>query len=479
MASKITLFAVFFLLSVNVFASDCDCSKHYQWVKTTFEQNDAGFTYAIQKKGKDSYQQHNQKIANKVEHIEEQEECIQALNEWLAFFRTGQHEVVEINYLRNNPYQKQVDEAVELPLNLSSFKKHLRQKESLDFEGIWEDRYGNQIAVKEMGGDFVAITTKPKRRFLKKGKVNFRLKITENGDTLATHVLSSHQKINSLEKLTNNYFLIGNSRLYERVYPKPSDKENLNDFKKTFSTQPYLEKINDNTVYLKIQGINPTFVQPIEELIAANQNLLQNTENLIIDIRNSRDGNDSAYNKIYPYLYTNPITIIPNEYFSTELNNLNLLHLENSPYHFYYSETEKEKAKKTVERLEKRRGEFVNLYGKDTLKIQLEPIQNKLKNVAILINQENRGGNEQFLLNAKQSSKVTLFGTATMGALDFSNMTHVRSPCGNLKLGYATTKSLRLPENPIDETGILPDVNLENVPQHRWVDFAVDYFNKK
>ena len=67
-----------------------------------------------------------------------------------------------------------------------------------------------------------------------------------------------------------------------------------------------------------------------------------------------------------------------------------------------------------------------------------------------MINENCGSTTEQFLLTAKQSKKVKLFGTTTLGSLDISNMYSVNSPCGEYKLWYGLTKSFRIPEMLID-----------------------------
>ncbi|RKR83994.1 hypothetical protein BDD43_4210 [Mucilaginibacter gracilis] len=60
------LSSIFVLFTVVSFAQKCDCNLYYNWVKKTFEQNDAGFTYTISIKGQQSYDLHNKLFLEKV-----------------------------------------------------------------------------------------------------------------------------------------------------------------------------------------------------------------------------------------------------------------------------------------------------------------------------------------------------------------------------------------------------------------------------
>ncbi|QNK61128.1 hypothetical protein H7F33_11115 [Pedobacter sp. PAMC26386] len=94
-------------------------------------------------------------------------------------------------------------------------------------------------------------------------------------------------------------------------------------------------------------------------------------------------------------------------------------------------------------------------------------------NVAIMINENNASIAEQFLLEAKQSKKVKLFGANTFGALDISNMAFVMSPCKEFELGYSLSESFRIPDFMIDNVGLQPDYYIDkSIPQYKWINFV-------
>ncbi|HOI31724.1 MAG TPA: hypothetical protein PLC47_03075, partial [Bacteroidales bacterium] len=77
------------------------------------------------------------------------------------------------------------------------------------------------------------------------------------------------------------------------------------------------------------------------------------------------------------------------------------------------------------------------------------------------------------------SKKVKLFGTTTYGVLDVSNMYFVTSPCNEFQLGYALSKSKRIPDFTIDQKGIQPDFYLDkNIPLFEWTEFVNEILNE-
>jgi C-terminal processing protease CtpA/Prc len=124
-------------------------------------------------------------------------------------------------------------------------------------------------------------------------------------------------------------------------------------------------------------------------------------------------------------------------------------------------------------------GSFFLLFAKKYFINNLPDTVHKFpENVAILVNKSCASSTEQFLLAAKQSSKVKIFGTLTSGFLDFSNLNMVDSPCGNFKLYYAMSKGVDLEDYPIDNTGIQPDYYLDDeIPEYQWMDYVSNILN--
>ncbi|RMG81468.1 MAG: peptidase S41, partial [Bacteroidetes bacterium] len=204
---------------------------------------------------------------------------------------------------------------------------------------------------------------------------------------------------------------------------------------------------------------------------------ITSTENLIIDLRYNGGGSDMSFEKLLPIIYTNPIRTIGVEFLSTPLNNRRMVELMNYPD---LSEEDKKWAKDALEILNQHIGEFVNLDSTTVTITTYDTIYLYPKNIGIIINEGNASTTEQFLLAAKQSKKVKLFGTTTFGALDISNMHFVNSPCNDLKLGYGLSRSMRIPDMTIDDKGIQPDYYIDKtIPTYKWIDFVYRTLNEE
>lgn len=379
MTLKNILFILFIFKASTTFSQNCDCKATFEWVKETFENNDAGFQYIIDKKGEELYNVHNQMYFTKVNLIENPEECETIIREWLTFFR----------------------------------------KSHIEFHFIGE----------------------------------------KNKETNDSNPIIEETKIENDE--------------VDPLYKKFLE-----------SQKPFIERLNSSTLYLRIPSFMPTEKPLIDDLLEKHKNEILSTENLIIDIRNGTGGSDNSYQNILPFIYTNPIRIPSVEYLSTLLNNQRMYELATNTgfaLEFGIQTTEEEKLDlmEKYEKLNNHLGEFVNLNAEKTKILKFDTVYEFPKQVALLINENNVSTDEQFILEAKQSKKVKLFGRTTKGGLDMSNLYLTYSEDKQFVLVYALSRSLRIPHMTIDDIGIMPDFFLdEEIPEYEWINYVSGILNQ-
>lgn len=485
------------VVSSLVHGQTCDCKSNFEWVKQTFEQNDAGFQYVIDKKGKEAYEDHNKTYLAKVVAEKDPVKCTQLLYEWMTFFRPGH---IAIRRLDNSAGNTAAASTIATPAapasaqaagpnqfadwetvkeDSANFEKYLQDKTAPDYEGIWESP-PYKIGIKKYGKEYKGFIIESGADTWTKGQV--KLRITEDSST--THSVfymrdHSPQESATVMLIGKNHLQVGNFSLTRSNSKWEDEKEVTEYFKSAGAQKPFIERLSRNTLFLRIPSFRQEAKKDIDSVIAANMKKITSTENLILDISSGTGGSDESFSSILPIIYTNPIRTVGVEYYSTTLNNQRMLDFINKP-EYGFDEESKKWARRSYDTLSRHLGQFVNLNPNVVSVERSDKVYAYPKNVAIIIDEGNGSTDEQFLLAAKQSRKVKLFGATTFGELDFSNMYFIPSPSHEFELGYCLTRSMRIPGMAIDGKGIQPDYYIDrSIPRYKWIGFVSDVLNGK
>lgn len=236
---------------------------------------------------------------------------------------------------------------------------------------------------------------------------------------------------------------------------------------------PSLVFPDSRTALLTIKTGSLDYKIDLDTLIENNLSRIDITEHLIIDLRGNSGGGDDTYTNVIPFIYTNPI-ITYSAFLWTSENNISLFeqYVDNPNL----PDETRQQIEEIVNKGKANPNSFVLLGEKETETIELEEIKEFPRKVSILIDGKCTSATEEFLLKAKQSKKTTIYGyESTGGALDYSNLNPIITPSGYWYATVPTTRSSRLPENPVDPDGILPDV-LVNKDVDNLIEFVISQY---
>jgi len=231
----------------------------------------------------------------------------------------------------------------------------------------------------------------------------------------------------------------------------PASDEKLNN-------QTSIKQLSASTVLLRLPSFEWSEKKIIDSLFKVNDESFKKTTNWIIDVRGNGGGTDYAFNSLMPYIYANPIYIKPDEYRSSE-NNIAVL--EGNLKDPDISGSAKELLSNIIGLMKLHPNQFVNPSGKESFEVRLDSVYSFPKKVAILIDRNSASSTESFLLMAMQSKKVKVYGENSAGMLDYSSNQYFDIPCADLNLVIPIARSKRLPQYPIDNIGIAPDVKIK------------------
>jgi hypothetical protein len=226
---------------------------------------------------------------------------------------------------------------------------------------------------------------------------------------------------------------------------------------KQVSFEPSTAALSDSTFLIRVPSFDISWKAVLEGLLTRSDAEIRRRPNLIIDVRNNGGGADATFSPLIPYLYTKPIQEEGVEVLASPDNITKW-----EQYISMVPESEKEVRKQIesiVSVMRAHISEFVTIVSSS--QTTLPTVLPFPKRVAVLMNEECTSSCEQFLLAARQSDKVTLFGRPSKGVLDYSNVVEYELPSKVRSIGIPTTRSNRLPKNPVDGIGIQPDVSIE------------------
>nr|WP_295871532.1 S41 family peptidase [uncultured Chitinophaga sp.] len=468
--NKCLLFILLTLLSPACLKAqkDCNCEGNFQWVKTTFEKNDAGFDYSVQQKGIAAYEAHNKAILVKIKQTKDKEQCAIVMREWLQFFRKAHHAIVPV-YTGSATMNTAYRQPEKMLLSEEAVKQAVPDNAASVLEGIWTTS-SYKIGIVKKGDVYKGIILASGNKAWEPGSVKLNIAKDSSGTFFMGDF--SPQTFSKATLIGKTVLKLGNVFL-KRVYPVFQDDGAAALYAREMeTTEPFLQPLSDKTILLRIPTFEDYAKPAIDSVLKANDQLLKRTPNLVIDIRGNGGGSDVSYYEIIPLLYTNPIRSVNTTFLSTPLNNSRTEGYLATPG---LSDAEKQQLTEALKTLKANPGRFVNLNKGQTVDVgKLDTIFPLPKNVAIIVDNGDGSTSEEFLLAARQSKKVKLFGVTTAGVLDISNTYLVESPDKQFKLGYSLSKSLRIPDLAIDGKGIMPDYYIDSsIPPVQWLDYVV------
>src|SRR6266481_921699 len=388
-------------------------------------------------------------------------ELLALLRTWTDFFHDGHTGIYAINSAAQAP----VLEIDHIDLSEAEILNRLKARGTQRnlIEGVWTGAGGafrvGVLRISAAPDRFAAITLASSVPNWASGDVKAIFKALPDGG-YETVYSGTTKRLNALivgleahNNILNMRNIAGNWR---REWPKVNAPERID--REFPATELFLRRLSPHTLWLRVPSFDLAYAQDIRTLIEAHAGELAQTENLIIDIRRNPGGSDSAFQPLLPYIYSRPFLTVGLELRASEGN-----------IRLFREQAQKLREKnpdiadayeKRAARMDAHLGQYISAGSQPFDIARVDNASAMPKHVAILIDGAGSTA-EQLLLIARQSRRVTLFGKRnSAGVLDFANVVSMTSPSGRFTLRWATTRSLRLPNDPVDPEGIEPDIKI-------------------
>lgn len=443
---------------------ECDCNKALDSLKNFIEKNYAGINDKLTPSAQKAYMDHNARAKRLAKAAKTEIGCLYTLNAWAKFFRDHH---IQVAFSFTPQKLLQLVAATET-IKINPAKLKALENTTSSVEGIYynTDTVYTVALVKSETGlrHYAAVILASKAAEWKKGDVKFEMIRTGNKQfDVIWYNRAHHPSFGSVS-------FTGKNGLAEMGWFKENNiVRNTQDPSLVFEEEKtgivFYKQLDAETGYLRIRSFGSQFGRIIDSIVHVNDNALHTSPYLIIDLRDNGGGSDFAYDPLRSLIYTNPVKIVGLDMLATGDNIRAWEKILGDPD---LPADTKTIFAEMIEKARRNKGKLVNIIEDqtDTLK---EVLPNPRK-IAIIINRKCASTTEQFLLEALQSNKVTLFGEQSMGVLDYSNMREKEFFCPAYTLWYATTRSRRIDTRQgIDNTGIQPHVKI-NLQEIGWLD---------
>ncbi|MCS4303409.1 S41 family peptidase [Chryseobacterium sp. BIGb0232] len=468
---KIKLFvwiAVVFSCNLWNAQTSCNCKEVLQKIILKIESEYPGFD--TKTKDKLLYETLKKNTLTSSDNVKNDEACLDVLKSYTGFFK-DRHIWVLPNQVSQAVPKPEIN-TKPLDINLKKFIKDI-QKQKDEFEGIWKnDDY--EIGVKKINDkEYVGFIIKADPKYWKPNEIKFRL----FSDGSYEYYSQDHSIQKGKYKMYDNTLLSFNEIKINFVKQLPHPALSATEIESKISeiNGTYIKKISPKTVMIRLQYFSYSFVDKIEKLLKDNKKTLEEAEFWIIDVRGNGGGTDNAYRNILPYIMTNSIRKLGVEYLaSPTLIQTSENYLKGIMKDSIKNKEEIINLKTRIAQLKNRPGEYVNHNQSKVAVDSVFPAAKSPVQIVILADNHTGSAAENFLLSAKQSKKVKIMGTPSSGVLDYANAMFFDYGCNDYKLLMPTYRSFRLPDYPIDNIGVQPDIYLDESVKD-WVYFAVGY----
>lgn len=463
----LALILVFFHL--NSYGQQCDCKTNLDSLKNSIENNYVGFINKVS--GSNKYQQFKDSLYGVVSKAKDFH-CYEILKKYVLFFNDP-HLNLGVNAsdkTYKNSIQLMFSSIPKMNINWDSLNRYYQHGRIDQVEGIWESKdIVYRIAIfkdKAVKDKFIGVTINPDSIVWFPGQTKMEI-VKLSGKYKVKFFKNDHFPVFPDIKSRPGYLSIAGNGDWKRVFPA--------DVQKDIPPSPMMsiKAVSKNTNLLVIESSWINYKKNLDTLLAQNRDLLNNTKNLIIDLRNNGGGHIMTFDSILPILYTNPIytdgLIVKSSYDNIEMYKEAISNPE-------FPESTKLALSRIISLMEANRDQLVKINQGDT--ISFPYIKQFPEKVLILVNQYTASASELFLLLAKQSTKVRIAGVNTKGALDYTEIGRARQlVCPFLVYTCPVGMNEHRIYPYIDNVGIKPDVIIPETTND-WIKFSINYLEK-
>ncbi len=223
---------------------------------------------------------------------------------------------------------------------------------------------------------------------------------------------------------------------------------------------PRIQTLSKDEILLRVPSFAVGYTRDLNRILIDNETQLRKCKTLILDVRGNTGGSDSAWVELIKPIYSKPMTRTGVSWFATPGNadaiDAQIKQIGSSAPKSVCNAFQKIADDMRAEKS----GTFVELGPSVGPVATLPEVWESPKQVAILVDKYCSSTCENFMIAAAQSSKVTIFGQKTWGAIDFQNVRIEELPSKERRIMFAMSATNRVVVEKKRHFGVQPDHKL-------------------
>lgn len=391
----------------------------------------------------------------------EDADCIGLLRELTGWFHDGHLFVFELPTVSPDSAALLAAAAETRPVSEAALRARLQRLGGAadPIEGIWYAR-GYRMAVVPDGAPdrFVGVVLRADSALWQPGQVKARFERQAVGLYRTVFFADDHSRRHLDARIFRNLLLQTTPVTWGREFPlAPGEAGTLDP---DDPARPTLRLVQDDAVVVSVPSHDPSYRAVLQELVIRHRSALDGRPLLVVDIRGDLGGGSQTTDALLPWLVSREMR--------PAIGPSGLSMVVSSPDNIRYFQRGWN-PDSVRERMSAAPGQLMPLMRDEQLGM---PFPNDIVaanpvRVGLLMDRGVASAGEAFVLQARRSTKVTLFGERTSGMIDYQSVNVVRLACRDrgILFGYPMiAASATLPKDGINATGIVPDVPID--PNH-------------
>jgi hypothetical protein len=457
------MFVLAFMLSTSIVSQvpPCDCAAAFDSVVAEVQRNYSGYRDKVTAQTRAEHEKLIAETRKLTLNANTSVDCQRVLSHYIAFFRDGHLRVsVTPQDTSGSAARRKFANWRHVDLSEADVRKRLFVR-SHPVEGIWRSTVAPDYRVAILrngvaaGDSLTAVVLDGDSAHWLPGQVKALLATADSGGYDTRFYLQDHTERTLHATLQRNVLRFSNGVVWVKEWPQAAGAVSRDQISSSLNSDFRVRQLNDHTVLIQIPSFYNDVSFRIDSLFVANEQKLRSTRDLIIDVRGNGGGSDYNYSRLLPLIYTKPMHTVNAATYATQDNMLRLAAIAEEPG---LNRAVRNDLLRRIDLMSQHMGEFI---PEPDFTTTFDSVMANPRRVAIIMDHGCASTCEQFILTARQSDKVTLYGENTAGILDYANLLAAPlNACADLTLRYPSTRSKRLPHDPVDPVGIAPTVRI-------------------